>query len=973
MRKILRLSRPVYVNFVHSNSPGEEYKEISDLSYGAVRAFTLLHQKIGVSDIDRKSGFKRLRRSKMFVVEELSPSCGLPTKYRKYRIMRITAINFLTAFFVLVSGFAVVSRAQVCTPAPVGLVSWYAADGNGLDSRSRNNGTPQNGATFGAGQVGQAFSLDGSDDRVTVGNPSNLNFGTGDFSVQAWVRTSFLGGTFSDFILSKMSVGNDVQFYLTYNAGSTGFPIFTMGDGSTTSSAFGTTNLADGNFHHLAGVREGTTLRLYVDGVQVGTATTPSLFNASSSNNVVIGGRDNTDFDPFFNGTIDEVQLFNRALSSAEIQGIFNAGTAGQCKPTATVAPSGQVGWFAGDGNANDIAGISNGALNGGAGFAVGRVGQTFNFDGVDDYVEVPDSPNLRITGTVTLEFWAKRNRFGLDLVLEKGGDWTLGQTNYGVGLHNINNNMFYIFYAGGGKGVDGVSDLNWHHYAVVATNGQTNADFYIDGVLRPVQHNFGSATINLNPSTLPLHIGAQVDGTFNTFGQNNVDELSIYDRGLSSTEIASVFNAGIAGKLKQNATIDTNSIVSLWQGENNALDARGANNGTLNGNGFGAGKVGQAFDINNETGITVADNPTLNQQNFTIEGWVTAQFFGCPVSCAQFVAAKSGSTGNFGFELGTTPNNGFLRFTFNGAAGGADLIDDVSLNDGNFHHVAATYDGTTMRIFLDGALSAQKAVSTTINYEANSPFVIGSRQFIGSTFPYDGLIDEVGFYSRPLTAAEIRANYEAGNALSTVAGDARVTMPSFTTRGTTQQIPLLASVLPPLPMGSHTGLIYDIATTAVFTGSPIVCFNVPSFSAPQFANLRVMHFTGGAWQNVTAASNTFPTLCTEPISSFSPFAVAIFAPSAANVSVGGRVLTPDGRPIPQATVVFTNSGGTSVSAMSNPFGFYRIDGLAAGTTYTVTTVNKRFQFETILVTPFDELSDFDITASSGGKLRDSP
>ena len=54
-----------------------------------------------------------------------------------------------------------------------------------------------------------------------------------------------------------------------------------------------------------------------------------------------------------------------------------------------------------------------------------------------------------------------------------------------------------------------------------------------------------------------------------------------------------------------------------------------------------------------------------------------------------------------------------------NGAAGGADLINAVSVNDGNFHHVVASYDGATMKIFLDGVLSAQTSVSTTINYEA--------------------------------------------------------------------------------------------------------------------------------------------------------------------------------------------------------------------------------------------------------------
>lgn len=80
-------------------------------------------------------------------------------------------------------------------------------------------------------------------------------------------------------------------------------------------------------------------------------------------------------------------------LSASEIQTIFNAGTTGKCKPLATYAPENQVLWLAGDGDALDSSGNGNNAtLQSGAGYAVGRVGQGFQFDGVDDNVSVPDN-----------------------------------------------------------------------------------------------------------------------------------------------------------------------------------------------------------------------------------------------------------------------------------------------------------------------------------------------------------------------------------------------------------------------------------------------------------------------------------------------------------------------------------------------------------------------------------------------------
>ena len=77
-------------------------------------------------------------------------------------------------------------------PAPSGLVSWWQAEGNALDSADGNNGTLQNGATIVAGKVGQAFSLDGVDDVVLVPDAPNLRFGpTSPMTLDMWVfRTS---------------------------------------------------------------------------------------------------------------------------------------------------------------------------------------------------------------------------------------------------------------------------------------------------------------------------------------------------------------------------------------------------------------------------------------------------------------------------------------------------------------------------------------------------------------------------------------------------------------------------------------------------------------------------------------------------------------------------------------------------------------------------------------------------------------
>ena len=221
--------------------------------------------------------------------------------------------------------------------------------------------------------------------------------------------------------------------------------------------------------------------------------------------------------------------------------------------PTSHVAPTGLVAWWRADGDALDSVQGNNGALRG-TGFCRGRIGQAFCFDGTNNFVEVPDSPSLRFTNELTIEFWVKRLRSdeSVEFCLEKGGDWTTDQQNYGVALNRESYNFCLSFcFAGGWRGAGCLSDSLWHHCAIVARNGDTDPKFYINGVLQPVIYTEGDPAIHLYPSKSPLHLGAQIDpaGKVNYFGKIAMDDVAIYDRALSAVEIQAIYNAGSAGK----------------------------------------------------------------------------------------------------------------------------------------------------------------------------------------------------------------------------------------------------------------------------------------------------------------------------------------------------------------------------------------------------------------------------------------
>lgn len=264
----------------------------------------------------------------------------------------------------------------------------------------------------------------------------------------------------------------------------------------------------------------------------------------------------------------------------------------------------------------------------------------------------------------------------------------------------------------------------------------------------------------------------------------------------------------------------------------------------------------------------------------------------------------------------------------------------------------------------------------------------------------FNGQVDEASIYNRALTDTEITSIFNAGiagklkenttptgfsltdfglrnanlknvsndfspQAVSTTVGDATVTFPSVSTAGTTQEIPLDASLFPAPTMATHTGLIYDIATTAAPTANAVICFNLPAFTTMQFSGLRILHFVGNSWIPVTDLNNsTFPTLCTMPLSSFSPFAIVNAVPTAANVSVSGRISNGIGG-IDGAIVQITDQTGATRTTRSSSFGYYRFDDIEVGQTYIIQVISKRSRFQTRIVTVNEELTDLNFTAEN--------
>jgi len=220
---------------------------------------------------------------------------------------------------------------QECVAPPDNLISWWPGDGNAEDFVGDNDGV--NSATFVPGMVGDTFTFSGTgSDYVRVSNDPSLEPET--VTVDAWVRAPVSPGS-ARYIVAKGAQGCTAASYALYTSGGgLRFYVYSgIGSGFVLSPYYASSGIWDGQWHHVAGTYDGTAVRLYVDGAQVGSGTSTSIsigYGLATDNDLIIGQYTGTCSLPF-NGDIDEVEIFNRALSLEEIQGIYLAGSAGKC------------------------------------------------------------------------------------------------------------------------------------------------------------------------------------------------------------------------------------------------------------------------------------------------------------------------------------------------------------------------------------------------------------------------------------------------------------------------------------------------------------------------------------------------------------------------------------------------------------------------------------------------------------------
>ncbi|MDZ4227745.1 MAG: LamG domain-containing protein [Candidatus Levybacteria bacterium] len=656
-----------------------------------------------------------------------------------------------------------------------GLVGWWKMDGNANDSTSSANDGTVSGATLvndRKSEALKAYSFDGSGDYIRMGNV--LNQPTNDFSISAWVKSTYNaggGGNRNGIVYKKPTV----QLYSTgyrLNMPDGNF-VLSIADGTTdnTLTTSPTDAYNDGNWHHVVGVvKRGVELRIYVDGSSAGSTPSTLETSISGSNIFEIGGETTT--AQLFTGQIDDVRIYNRALSATEVTALHQ-----EYDPGIQISnlQKGLIGWWKMDGDAKDVTPNSNNGTVTGAVLTTDRKGQAnkaYSFDGDDD-ITVADATPLHTTQAITVSWWAKTESISESHTMISKFTTTGNQRMFlaGMSADNPTNFRVAVYPAGTVTPIknyrvdENISDGVWRQFAFTFEAGSPDGTLklYINGVEKTVVETTDDAVPSLFDSTSPVRIGAhEVAGSLTSLFVGSIDDVRIYNRALSSVEITALYDS-------YNPSVQISNLqkglVGYWALDGDAKDRTPyGNNGTLRGDAAVTandrkGQINKALNLDG-TGdsVLMSYNTAYNAPtNLSVSAWIRQN----STSGRQIVASIWRFTAGCGNKAWTFYNDGGTVKVQVCPVDTVVTLNGPTVSSETWTHVVFTYDGSNVRFYKDGSLTHTRPQTGNLATDPESNLRFGAED-TDSGNNLNGLMDDVRIYNRALSSTEVTALYQS-------------------------------------------------------------------------------------------------------------------------------------------------------------------------------------------------------------------
>ena len=584
----------------------------------------------------------------------------------------------------------------------------------------------------------QYLQFNGATSQASVASSSDLNFGTGSFTISGWFHhPSAIAGTQT--IIAKYSTAG-WKIYMN----SSGYLCFdedadsTFGganyDSACSSAIQG--SYADSKWHAFEAVKNGTSsITLYVDGIQVAQVTSLSATGSlSSSATLYIGVDTNTNW---WNGWLDEMIIYPYARSSAQvladIEGIHTGTVIGAS--ASDPLTTGLVGYWKMDENtgtsANDTSGngyTGTWSGSGGSHWVAGKFGSAANYSASDDLITPldPNPGNLANAFTQrTISAWVTNNNSisGAHIIWEEGGS-----TN-GLALGYRPATSKYVFATSqNGTNVEITSNdtfainLNWTHVEAVYNAGVMA--LYVNGILEASGSNGTSIPAHVNAAGIGGVAGADSALTSSVAWTGAIDDVRIYSRAFSPGDVRQLANwaPGPVGWWKMDE--NTGTAVNDSSGKNNTGVLSGTATPT-----WTSGKFGSALSFDGSTSYVSAGNDASLQITtaMTLSAWINLK----SNASTNDIIARNGASGNYNYRLYT---NSTGKLVMEVSTNGTTLVTATgatTLSINTWYYVSGTYQpSTSLTVYVNGVQDGQNTsgIPAQINNTSTVALNIGTE-----------------------------------------------------------------------------------------------------------------------------------------------------------------------------------------------------------------------------------------------------
>lgn len=625
-----------------------------------------------------------------------------------------------------------------------------------------------------------AVDFDGTDDYLT----GSVSIDTAsDFTIAGWVNIDALASSRQPFSLASLA-NNNYRYGLEITSTGTLRPYYYNTSGTKVSATPSTLKISAGMWYYVALVKSSTTLYCYVNGVEYANTVFVSnrTWSGTTALNVgsgVAGG--STSREEFWDGKLCEVALFDAALTANQQAWLWWPFVGGLDSYEDQVVDDGaDILWMLDDASGTTMVDAAN-SYDGTyvntptlaqAGPHADLSAATFVASSTE-YAYYNDSGALHLDGDGTVECWFKTSSTSTNITFFNR--W-VADYEFFLGI-NTTAGLVRFFARKGGTSYIAQSvastwnDGAWHHAVGVRSGGYIY--LYLDGVL---QQATSTPTGTLDGGTSNLMV-ATFGGTF--YSDVSLSGVALY-KGTALTPLQvqkhyltkTAKDTGLS--YYHQLVLATRPTLYYRLGDASgtvAKDETGTQHGVYtNTPTLGATSLVAAdtdddavtFASASSEYIDIADNAAMDIAAYSLEAWIDTATSGSGVY--QGIITRDISSGTRHFQLRVS--NTVLEFiAFNTTPGATTLTTTHAVTDGKPHHVVATLSGTTMTVYCDGIAQTSTLSGTPASGGTVSMLVGANRNNsdVKEHF-FNGTIDEVAFYNRALTAAEVDEHFVVGS-----------------------------------------------------------------------------------------------------------------------------------------------------------------------------------------------------------------